>query len=186
MRHPFMQSVAGSLAARGIASLRFNFPYMESRGARPDPPSIAERAVRAAVSAARSALPGLPIIAGGKSFGGRMTSSAAANEHLDGVRGLFFLGFPLHPPKRPDVKRAEHLSRIGIPMLFLQGTRDDLADLSLLEPVIRTLQTHATLHIVEGADHSFSVLKRTGRTNAEVLEELTCTIFDWATVLPSD
>ncbi len=185
MRHSFMQSVADSLAARGIASLRFNFPYMESTSARPDSPTVAEQTVRAAVRAASSALPKLPIIAGGKSFGGRMTSSAAANEPLDGVRGLFFLGFPLHPPKRPDVKRAEHLSRIRIPMLFLQGTRDDLADLVLLEPLTRKLEAHATLHIVEGADHSFSVLKRTERTNSQVLEELTSTIVSWATALPS-
>ncbi|MGI9077324.1 MAG: alpha/beta hydrolase family protein [Gemmatimonadaceae bacterium] len=149
--------------------------------------SIANRLpVRAAVHAAKTALPNLPLIAGGKSFGGRMTSSAAANEPLEGIRGLFFLGFPLHAPRRPDVKRAEHLARIGVPMLFLQGTRDDLADLALLEPLVRKLGTRATFHIVEGADHSFSVPKRAGRTNAEVLEGLAGTIASWATLLPSD
>lgn len=186
MRHSFMQAVADSLAARGIATLRFNFRYMENGGSRTDAPAVAERAVRAAVRAARNALPKLPVIAGGKSFGGRMTSSAAANAPLEGVRGLFFLGFPLHPPKRPNVKRAEHLARVGVPMLFLQGTRDDLADLALLVPVIQNLGTRATLHIVEGADHSFSVLKRSGRSDAEVIEELSGTIARWADLLIPD
>ncbi|MBC7790407.1 MAG: dienelactone hydrolase family protein [Anaerolineae bacterium] len=183
MRHPFMQSIADSLAAQGIATLRFNFPYMESRRARPDPPAVAELAVRAAVAAAKNELPSLPVIAGGKSFGGRMTSSAAANCPLDHVQALFFLGYPLHPPNRPDVKRAEHLARIRVPMLFLQGTRDALADLTLLEPVIRKLGERATLHTVEDADHSFSVLKRSGRTDAEVMEGLASTIASWAALL---
>lgn len=185
MRHPFMQSVAESLAAHGVATLRYNFPYMESKGRRPDPPNVAERAVRAAVRTAKNELPDLPLLAGGKSFGGRMTSSAAAREPLDGVVGIFFLGFPLHPPKKPEVKRAEHLAHVEVPMLFAQGTRDDLADLTLLKPIIHQLGTRATLHIVNGADHSFAVLKRTGRTNAEVIEELTGAIVEWAALLTS-
>jgi predicted alpha/beta-hydrolase family hydrolase len=185
MRHAFMQSVAESLASRGIATLRYNFPYMESKGRRPDPPNVAERAIRAAVRAAGRECSGLPLIAGGKSFGGRMTSLAAARKPLDGVHGIFFVGFPLHPPKRPEVTRAEHLRHVRVPTLFLQGTRDDLADLTLLEPIVGGLGQRATLHIVNGADHSFAVLKRSGRTNADVIEELTSVIDDWATLLTS-
>ena len=180
MRHPFLESVAQALAELAIATLRYQFPYMEARARRPDPPAVAELAVRAAVAEAARAAPGLPLLAGGKSFGGRMTSSAQAKEPLPGVRGLVFLGFPLHPPGRPGDQRAEHLTQVQIPMLFLQGTRDEFADLKLLRPVIERLGTRATLHLVDGADHSFHVLKRSGRTDGEVLRELIRAIGDWA------
>ena len=180
MRHPFLEAVAQGLAELAIATLRYQFPYMEARARRPDPPAVAELAVRAAVAEAARAAPGLPLLAGGKSFGGRMTSSAQAKEPLPGVRGLVFLGFPLHPPGRPGDQRAEHLTQVQIPMLFLQGTRDEFADLKLLRPVIERLGTRATLHLVDGADHSFHVLKRSGRTDGEVLRELIRAIGDWA------
>jgi len=180
MRHPFLESVAQALAELAIATLRYQFPYMEARARRPDPPAVAELAVRAAVAEAARAAPGLPLLAGGKSFGGRMTSSAQAKEPLPGVRGLVFLGFPLHPPGRPGDQRAEHLTQVQIPMLFLQGTRDEFADLTFLRPVIERLGTRATLHLVDGADHSFHVLKRSGRTDGEVLRELIRAIGDWA------
>ncbi len=183
MRHPFLEAVARALADRQIATLRYQFPYIERREGRPNPPGVLEATVRAAVRAAAAAAPGLPLVAGGKSLGGRMTSSAAARQPLDGVQGLVFLGFPLHPPKRPSSERAEHLDRVSLPMLFLQGTRDDLADLSLLEPVCRRLGPRATLHVVEGADHSFRVLKRSGRTDAQVLDELTGAVAGWLSAL---
>ncbi len=180
MRHPFLESVARRLGEHGIATFRYQFPYLEAGSRRPDPPGVLEATVRAAVAEAARAAPGLPLIAGGKSLGGRMTSSAAAKQPLAGVKGLAFLGFPLHPPGSPSDKRADHLSRVEVPMLFLQGTRDDLADLTLLKPVIKRLGKRATLHVVEGADHSFRVLKRSGRTDREVLEELVQSIVDWA------
>jgi uncharacterized protein len=180
MRHPFLTFVVRALADRGIATFRYQFPYMEARARRPDPPGVLEAAVRAAVAAAATAAPGLPLVAGGKSFGGRMTSNAQAKQPLAGVRGLVFLGFPLHPPKRPGDARAEHLSAVTVPMLFLQGTRDDLADLRLLEPVCRRLGERATLHVVEGADHSFKVLKRSGRSDPLVLQELADTLAAWS------
>lgn len=180
MRHAFMNDIADALAGRGIATLRYQFPYVESGGNRPDSPEVAEATVRAAVAAARSAAPDLPLVAGGKSFGGRMTSNAMANGLLDGVRGIVFLGFPLHPPKRPGVSRAAHLTRVEVPMLFLQGTRDQLAQLDLLTPLVADLGSKATLHIVEGADHAFAVLKRSGRSRAEVLDELAGTTAEWA------
>ena len=179
MTHPFMESVARALMARGIATLRYQFPYIESGGRRPDPPGVLLATVRAAVARARELLPDLRLFAGGKSLGGRMTSHAAADRQLDALAGLIFLGFPLHPPKRPAIERAEHLARVGQPMLFLQGTRDDLADLTLVREVCGGLGERATLHVVEGADHSFAVLKRSGRTGAEVLEELADTIAAW-------
>jgi len=176
MEHPFMERVSTALADRGIATLRYQFPYMEARKGRPDQPPLLQATVRAActegLKAARTMASGVPLLAGGKSLGARMTSSAQAESLLEGVRGLVFLGFPLHPPKRPGVTRAEHLTRVKIPMLFLQGTRDDLADLGLIGEVTRRLGPLATLHVVEGADHSFSVLKRSGRTNDEVLDEM--------------
>jgi uncharacterized protein len=179
MRHPFMERIVGALAARGVATFRYEFAYMEQRKSRPDPPAVAEARVREAVLAAAGAAPGLPLLAGGKSFGGRMTSQAQAQEPLPGVRGLVFLGFPLHPPGRPGVSRAEHLSEIRIPMLFLQGTRDDFAGLDLLRPIIHGLGDRASLHVVEGGDHSFKVLKRTGRTEEDVMGELAETIAVW-------
>jgi hypothetical protein len=182
MRHPFLERLAQALGAgeRKVATYRYEFLYMEKGAGRPDPPAVAEARVReAALDAARVA-PGLPLFAGGKSFGGRMTSQAQAREPLPGVRGLVFVGFPLHPPGRPGTSRAEHLSQVRIPMLFLQGTRDDFAGLDLLRPIVKGLGGRATLHIVEGGDHSFKVLKRTGRTETDVLNELADTITAWA------
>lgn len=180
MRHPFLATIAQRLAERGIATLRYQFPYMETRRSRPDPPAVAAATVRAAVQEAGRLAPGLPLFAGGKSFGGRMTSTAQADEPLPGVRGLVFLGFPLHPPGRPGSERAEHLAQVQIPMLFLQGTRDDFADLALLRPIVERLGQRATLHLVEGGDHSFKVLKRAGRTADEVMTELVGAFADWA------
>jgi predicted alpha/beta-hydrolase family hydrolase len=179
MRHRFMESIAQALAERGIATLRYQFPYVEAGTRRPDPPAVLEATVRAAVAKAREIAPEFALFAGGKSLGGRMTSNAMAQGPLEGVLGLVFLGFPLHPPNRPGVTRAEHLDRVESPMLFLQGTRDALADLELFTPVCGRLGSRATLHIVEGADHSFSVLKRSGRSDAEVLEELALTVAQW-------
>src|SRR6266571_1919847 len=179
MRHPFLEVVAQRLAERSIATLRYQFPYMEQRGRRPDPPAVAAATVRAAVIEAGGAAPGLPLVAGGKSFGGRMTSTAQAEQPLPGVRGLVFLGFPLHPPRRPGDSRAEHLARVQIPMLFLQGDRDEFADLKVLKRVVSGLGEWATLNLVAGGDHSFHVLKRSGRTDTEVLAELVETIVAW-------
>ena len=179
MRHPFLEAIAQRLAERDIATLRYQFPYMEQRARRPDPPALAAAAVRAAVMEAARAAPGVPLVAGGKSFGGRMTSTAQASEPLPAVRGLVFLGFPLHPPGRLGNERAEHLARVQVPMLFLQGTRDDFADLKLLRPVVKRLGTRATLHLVDGGDHSFKVLKRSGRTDADVMGELVGAIVEW-------
>ena len=183
MRHPFLESMAARLAARGVATLRYQFPYMEAKKGRTDPPAVAAAAVRAAVEQAGRALAGLPLVAGGKSFGGRMTSTAAAEAPLPGVRGLAFLGFPLHPPGKPGTQRADHLSRVTVPMLFLQGTRDEFAGLDLLEPVVRGLGARATLHLVDGGNHSFAVPKSTGRGGAEVLDELAEALSLWATAL---
>jgi uncharacterized protein len=168
MTHPFMAAMADGLAERGIASLRFQFPSMERGSKRPDTPRVAQAAVRAAVARAAELLPGLAWVAGGKSFGGRMTSQAQAAAPLPGVRGLAFLGFPLHPAGRPADERAQHLFEVQVPMLFLQGTRDDLADLSLLRPLIVRLGAHARLEPFEDADHSFHVPARTGRSDADV------------------
>ena len=179
MRHPFLEAIARRLGERGIATLRYQFPYMERWGGRPDPPAVAEATVRAAVLAAANAAPGLLLIAGGKSFGGRMTSGAQAHEPLPGVRGLVFLGFPLHPPGRPGDERAAHLGDVHIPMMFLQGTRDDFADLKLLTPVVSRLGTRATLHLVQDGDHSFKPLKRTGKTSADVMSDLVDAIAGW-------
>src|SRR5437660_2571870 len=180
MSHPFMEKLAEELASIGVATLRYQFPYMEQRRRVPDKPAVLTATVRAAVRAAAEAAPGLLLLAGGKSMGGRMTSQAAAEGPLEGVRGLVFFGFPLHPPKQPGTKRAEHLAKVTVPMLFLQGTRDELADLELLRPVCAKLGTRATLHIVETADHSFHVLKSSGRSDAEVLRELAETTVSWA------
>jgi predicted alpha/beta-hydrolase family hydrolase len=179
MAHPFMAAVAAGLSERGIASLRYQFPYMESGGKRPDPPKVAHAAVRAAVAEARRQLD-VPLIAGGKSFGGRMTSQAQAAAPLDGVAGLAFFGFPLHPAKQPSRERAKHLFDVTIPMLFLQGTRDALADLGELEPVCAALASRATLKLFADADHSFHVPARTGRKDAEVLAEMLDAFAAWA------
>jgi predicted alpha/beta-hydrolase family hydrolase len=179
MAHPFMTAVAGALAARGIATLRYQFPYMEGRSKRPDPPKVAHAAVRAAVAEAARRLPGMALFAGGKSFGGRMTSQAQAASPLPDVRGLVFLGFPLHPAGRPSDQRGMHLSDVRIPMLFLQGTRDALADLSQLQPLVVRLGHRATLTLFPDADHSFHVLARTGRKDAEVLTDIAEAAVRW-------
>ena len=179
MAHPFMAAVANGLAERNIATLRYQFPYMEKRAKRPDPPKVAHAAVRAAVAEARRQWPNLPLVAGGKSFGGRMTSQAQALEPLDGVIGLAFLGFPLHPANRPSRERAAHLTDVTIPMLFLQGTRDALAELSELGPVCKALGDRTTLKLFADADHSFHVPARTGRKDAEVLAEVLDAMTEW-------
>lgn len=179
MEHPFMAAVAQGLAARRIASLRFQFPSMEAGSKRPDRPPLAQATVRAAVGAAGRGTKGLPLFAGGKSFGGRMTSQAQAEQPLEGVRGLAFLGFPLHPAGKPSLDRAGHMSAVGIPMLFLQGTRDGLADLSLLEPMVDRLGPSSELRVIEHADHSFHCLIRSGRTDEEALDEALDALADW-------
>src|SRR5216684_8824679 len=180
MSHPFMEKLADELAAVGVATLRYQFPYIEARRRAPDEPAVLTATVVAAVRAAAQAAPGLPLLAGGKSMGGRMTSQAAAQRPLDGVQGLVFFGFPLHPPNSPGTKRADHLANVTLPMLFLQGTRDTFADLKLLRPVCAKLSPQATLHLIESADHSFHVLKSSKRTDAEVLRELAETTAAWA------
>ncbi|RZN10636.1 alpha/beta hydrolase [Bradyrhizobium genosp. SA-3] len=179
MRHAFMEKVAAGLAERGIATFRFNFPYMEEKKGRPDQPAVAHAAIRAAVAEAARLCPGITLIAGGKSFGGRMTSQAQSKAPLPDVKGLAFLGFPLHADKKPSSERAEHLAGIAIPMLFLQGTRDGLADLSYLKPVVEKLGPKATLHQVEAGDHSFAVLKKSGRSNDEALTEVLDALAAW-------
>jgi len=171
MTHAFMASAAAGLAARGIAVLRYQFAYMENGSKRPDRPPLAHAAVQAAVARAAALLPGVPLLAGGKSFGARMSSQAQAAGLLPGVRGLVFFGFPLHPAGKPDDARAAHLADVTVPMLFLQGSRDKLADLALLRPVVKKSQ-QATLQVVEEADHSFHVPVRSGRTDAQVMEGL--------------
>lgn len=178
MHHPFMGAIAVALAERGIGTLRYQFPYVEAGGRRPDPPRIAHAAVRAAVAEARKLTPRLPLIAGGKSFGGRMTSQAEAIAPL-GVRGLAFLGFPLHPPGRPGLERADHLADVAVPMLFLQGTRDEFAGLDLLRPLVERLGDRVTLHLVEGGDHSFRVPAATGRKPPEIMAELADALAAW-------
>jgi uncharacterized protein len=183
MRHASMEAIATGLAERGIATLRYQFPYMEKGSKRPDPPALAQATVRAAVAEAAKACAGLPLIAGGKSFGGRMTSQAQAKAPLDGMEGLAFFGFPLHAAGRPSSDRAAHLADVKVPMLFLQGTRDALADLSLLKPVVKSLGNKATLHLAEGADHSFHVLKSSGRNDREVLAEMLDAFVAWVDAL---
>jgi predicted alpha/beta-hydrolase family hydrolase len=169
MTHPFMGAVAAGLAERGVATLRYQFPYMERGSKRPDPPALAQATVGAAVAAAHRLKPKLPLIAGGKSFGGRMTSQAQAKAPLPEVRGLAFLGFPLHPAGKPSQERAAHLFDVKVPMLFLQGTRDTLASLDELKPLCKALGRRATLKLFDDADHSFHVPARTGRKDAQVL-----------------
>jgi predicted alpha/beta-hydrolase family hydrolase len=177
MTHPSMTEIARGLAERGVATLRYQFPYMERGSKRPDAPPLAHATVRAAaVEASRL---NVPLFAGGKSFGGRMTSQAQALSPMPGVRGLVFLGFPLHPPGKPSDERAKHLFEVQIPMLFLQGTRDEFADLDLLEPLCKKLNPRATLKLVQDANHSFHVPARTGRKDAEVREELLDVMVEW-------
>ena len=179
MHHPFIAAVAAELAPRGIATLRYQFPAMERGARRPDPPQVAQATVRAAAAAAWRLLPGLPLVAGGKSFGGRMTSQAQASAPLQGVRGLAFLGFPLHPAGRPSQDRAKHLFAVQIPMLFLQGTRDALATLDQLQPLCDALGARATLNLFQDADHSFHVPARTGRKDAQVRGEMLDALAAW-------
>jgi hypothetical protein len=179
MRHPFMAAVANGLAQRSIATLRYQFPYMERGARRPDAPARAHAAVRAAADRAARLAPQAPLFAGGKSYGGRMTSQAQAKQPLPGVRGIAFLGFPLHPPGRPSRERGEHLFEVRIPMLFLQGTHDDFAALSLLEPLVKQLGSRATLTLFRDADHSFHVPARTGRKDAEVMSEMMTALTAW-------
>jgi uncharacterized protein len=182
MSHPFLSAVANGLAERGIATLRYQFPYMEARSKRTDPPKLAQLTVRAAVAEASRLLPDVRLVAGGKSFGGRMTSQAQAESPLPGVRGLVFLGFPLHPPGRPSDERARHLFDVKIPMLFLQGTRDEFADLVLLRPLIERLGGGATLKLFSDADHSFHVPARSGRKDSEVMSEMLDGVAEWVGV----
>jgi predicted alpha/beta-hydrolase family hydrolase len=180
MSHRFMEAVASGLAARNIATLRYQFPYMERGSKRPDSPPVAHATVRAAVAAAATRLPGLPLIAGGKSFGGRMTSQAQAKEPLPGVRGLCFFGFPLHPAGKPATERGAHLAQITVPMLFLQGTKDALAEVALTAPLVASLGRRATLQLVVEADHSFHVPARSGRKDSDVMDEILDVFAAWA------
>jgi uncharacterized protein len=179
MTHPFMAAVAAGLSSRGVATLRYQFPYMERGSKRPDPPLAAHATVRAAVAEASRILPHVPLIAGGKSFGGRMTSQAQAKTPLPGVLGLAFLGFPLHPANQPSQERAKHLFDVHVPMLFLQGTRDTLAMLDHLEPVCHALGERATLKLFQDADHSFHVPARSGRKDADVRGDVLDTFAAW-------
>jgi predicted alpha/beta-hydrolase family hydrolase len=179
MNHPFMTAIAHELAASQVASFRFQFPYMEQRRKVPDRPPVLTATVQAAIHATSKMAPDLPLFAGGKSLGGRMTSLAASEGRLDRVQGLVFFGFPLHPPNQPGTKRAGHLGEVKLPMLFLQGTRDALADLKLLQPILDKLGTRATQQVIEGADHSFHVLKSSGKTDKDVLKELAQSASDW-------
>lgn len=180
MRHPFLERVSRALAERGVATLRYQFPYMESGLRYTDSPPVCEATVVCAAHAAVQAAPGIPLIAGGKSFGGRMTAYTASDKWLPGVRGLAFLGFPLHAPGKPGITRAKHLDAVQLPMLFLQGSRDTFADLALLRQVLDRLGKRASLHVVDGGDHSFGTLKRSGRGEADVLAELARVLDEWA------
>ncbi|MGB6636441.1 MAG: alpha/beta family hydrolase, partial [Bradyrhizobium sp.] len=180
MKHSFMEAFANGLGERSIASLRYQFPYVEKGSKRPDPPAVAQATVRAAAAKAAQIFPDLSLIAGGKSFGGRMTSQAQAAAPLPGVRGLAFVGFPLHPAGKPSTDRADHLAKVNIPMLFLQGSRDTLAEVALIEPVVQRLGPRAMLHLVDGADHSFHVLARSGRNDREALGEILDAFVNWA------
>jgi predicted alpha/beta-hydrolase family hydrolase len=179
MTHPFLAEMAEALAERGIATLRYQFPYMEKGGRRPDSPAVAQATVRAAVAEAGRLAPHLPLVAGGKSFGGRMTSAAAAAEPLAGVVGIAFLGFPLHTPGKPGDERGDHLFEVTVPMLFVQGTRDEFAELALLESLVKRLGRRATIHLVDEANHSFRVPAKTGRRPADILGELADTLTGW-------
>ena len=180
MKHPFMAAVAQGLAARGIAVLRYQFLYMERGSKRPDSPKVAHGAVRAAVAEAQRRFPGVPLLAGGKSFGGRMTSQAHSAAALPGVKGLVFFGFPLHAPGKPSDERGAHLAEVKLPMLFLQGDRDELADLALLRPVIDKLGPRASLHLVVGGDHSFRMPAASGRKGADVMAQVLDAVAVWS------
>jgi uncharacterized protein len=180
MRHPFLEAVAAALARQRVGTLRYEFPYAAAGSRRPDPKPVLLDTVAAAVAEAARLAGGLPLLAGGKSMGGRMTSLAAASGRASGVRGLVFLGFPLHPAGRPGTERAEHLASAEPPLLFLQGTRDALADLALLRPICADLGSRARLHVIEGADHGFRVPKRSGRSSDDVIEELAAEIARFA------
>jgi predicted alpha/beta-hydrolase family hydrolase len=179
MRHPFMERMSKRLAERGIATYRYNFVYMEAKKGRPDARPLLLETVRSAVRAAHAAAPGLPVFAGGKSMGGRMTSGAAAEGGLDELRGIVFFGFPLYSPGKPSTERADHLDDVRAPLLFLEGTRDAFADLDVLRPVCERLGDRATLHIEDHADHSFHVPKRSGRTDDDVMDSLADVTRDW-------
>lgn len=180
MRHAFMEAAAAGLARRGIATFRYHFPYMEAGRRSPDGEGVRLETVRSAVAAGVKKARGLPVFAGGKSMGGRMTSLAASQEPLEGISGIFFFGFPLHAPKKPASGRGDHLADVDVPLLFLQGTRDSLADLTLLRPITKKLGKRAAMHVVDDADHGFHVPKRSGRTDDEVLEELLDRVASWA------
>jgi predicted alpha/beta-hydrolase family hydrolase len=185
MRHAFMEAAAGRLGAAGVASFRYNFPFTEARKGGPNPEPVLVKTVRSAVAEARRLAPELPLFAGGKSMGGRMTSKAAAAEALPDVVGLAFFGFPLHAPGKASDERGAHLADVGLPMLFLQGTRDKLADLGLLEPLLGRVRPRPTLHVIDGADHGFHVPKRTGRTDEDVLDELCSAFAAWSEEIAS-
>lgn len=180
MRHSFMDAVAERLGERRVATFRFNFPYIESGRKAPNPQPVLVKTVRSAVAEATRLAPDLPLLAGGKSMGGRMTSTAASSEALPAVRGLLFFGFPLHAPGRDSTDRGAHLADVGLPMLFLQGTRDKLANLDLLKPLLAELRPRPKIHVVDDADHGFHVPKRSGRTDDEVLDELCDVCAEWA------
>jgi uncharacterized protein len=179
MNHPFMEAITDKLAEKSIAVFRYQFPYFEKGKRSPDPPNILMATVRSAVETASKELKDVGIFAGGKSLGGRMTSNASAREMLPDIKGIVFFGFPLHAPNKPSSDRAEHLFKVNVPMLFLQGTRDKLADLKLLKPICNKLKENAELHIIEGADHSFHVLKSSGKTDEQVIDELAKTSAQW-------
>jgi predicted alpha/beta-hydrolase family hydrolase len=179
MNHAFMDALSQALLEQSVATLRYQFPFMERGSKRPDTPAVAQAAVRAAVAAARERLPDAPLLAGGKSFGGRMTSQAQAADAMPGVRGLVFVGFPLHPAGKPGIERAAHLAEINLPMLFLQGTRDELADLALLRGVVDGLGEKATLQLEDDADHAFHVRARSGRNDAQVVQSLAAGLASW-------
>lgn len=179
MNHPFMEKMSGYLADEGIGTFRYNFPYTEKQKKSPDPAPILMQTIRSAVNAAKRYANKIPLLAGGKSMGGRMTSMAAYKEPLEDVKGIVFFGFPLHAPGRPSNERAEHLFNVNVPMLFLRGTRDKLADLKLLKPIIKKLKEEATLHIIEGGDHSFHLLKSAGRNDEEVHKEIAKKVVEW-------
>jgi predicted alpha/beta-hydrolase family hydrolase len=185
MRHPFLEDVCSFLAERKVATLRYQFPYREAKKKRPDVARVLVTTVEAAVNRGRELAQGLPLLAGGKSMGGRMTSLAHSQSRLEGVRGLVFLGFPLHPPGKPSSERGLHLHQTAGPLLFLQGTRDAFSQKELLQPLLEDLGPRARLHWVEGGDHSFRVPKRSGRTQTEVLEELADTIVEWSSTVRS-